>query len=249
MKRDVDIRRLWVFDFDGTLSPLVPDRTVARLHPDTLELLNDLAADPKGRVAVLSSRALDDLVPRVPIPQVFLGGGSGLEWRIPGDHRIPPGEGAEKKLEEARRCVLPMLGRICDFPGVELEDKHWSVAVHYRQVLPENISMLSLLIAELKRQPNIRLFEGPFVTEVQFMPMGNKCFGIQRLCHLLDFDPSEDEIVYAGDDENDAAAMRWILSRNGRIIIVGGRVQVEGALYLDGPVSLAQEVRTLMGAF
>src|SRR3972149_2640835 len=84
MKRGIRIRRLWVFDFDGTLSPLVPDRTVARLHPASLALLKDLVADPRDRVAVLSSRTLEDIVPRVPVPQVYLGGGCGLAWRIPG---------------------------------------------------------------------------------------------------------------------------------------------------------------------
>lgn len=245
MKRDLDIRRLWVFDFDGTLSPLVPDRTAACLHPDTLELLKYLAADPKVRVAVLSSRSLDDLMDRVPIPQIFLGGGSGLEWHIPGGYRISPGEEAEKKLEEARQRALPVLEWIGSFPGVELEDKRWSVSVHYRHVLPERIRMLLPLIAVLARLQDIRLFEGPFVTEVQFLPKGNKCFGIQRLCRLLNFDPSAGEIVYAGDDENDAAAMLWVLSREGTVFIVGGRVRVEGALYLDDPVSLVQPLRAM----
>jgi len=36
MKRGTRIRCHWVFDFDGTLSPLVPDRTAARLHPASL---------------------------------------------------------------------------------------------------------------------------------------------------------------------------------------------------------------------
>jgi len=84
MKRGIGIRRLWVFDFDGTLSPLVPDRAVARLHRASLALLKDLAAEPRDRVAVLSSRTLDDIVPRVPVPQAYLGGGCGLEWRTPG---------------------------------------------------------------------------------------------------------------------------------------------------------------------
>jgi len=37
------IRSLWVFDFDGTLSPIVEDRHAARIHPMCRELLKDLA--------------------------------------------------------------------------------------------------------------------------------------------------------------------------------------------------------------
>lgn len=247
MKRDNDIRRLWVFDFDGTLSTLVPNRNAACLHAESLELLEELVANPRDRVAVLSSRALDDLMDRVPIPQIFLGGGSGLEWHIPGGQRISPGQEEERILEDARRCVLPILEWIGAFPGVELEDKRWSVSVHYRHVPPEKICILLPLIAVLKRLQDIRLFEGPFVTEVQFLPKGNKSFGVQRLCQLLDFDPSEGQILYAGDDENDAVAMRWVLSRRGIVFSVGDRVQIEGARQVDGPASLAQAVRAMIG--
>src|SRR3990170_2897083 len=207
MKRVIGIRRLWVFDFDGTLSPLVPDRTVARLHPASLALLKDLAADPRGRVAVLSSRTLEDIVPRVPVPQAYLGGGCGLEWRIPGGERIFPGKKAERKMEERRGGFLPLLERFAAFPGVELEDKRSSVA------------------------------------EVLFIPSANKSFGLRRLCRLLDFDSSRGRILYAGDDANDATAMRWVLSRKGAVFAVGGLLKIAGARYSDGPASLARGVR------
>lgn len=245
MMPGIDIRRLWVFDFDGTLSSLVPDRTVARLHPASLALIKDLAAEPRDRVAVLSSRTLEDIVPRVPVPQAYLGGGSGLEWRIPGGCRISPGYEAEKKLEEVRRDFLPKLERIGAFPGVELEDKRWSVSVHYRHVPPDTLSALFALLDEMKREPALRLFEGPAVAEVQLFPSVDKSFGIRRLCHLLSFRPSDGRIFYAGDDENDAVAMRWVLARKGTVFAVGGRVRVEGARYVDGPVDLAQAVREL----
>ncbi len=245
MKRGIGIRCLWVFDFDGTLSPLVPDRTVARLHPASLTLLKDLAADPHDRVAVLSSRTLEDIVPRIPVPQAYLGGCCGLEWRIPGGCHISPGYEAEKKLEEIRRDVLPKLERIGDFPGVELEDKRWSVSVHYRNVPPDVLSALIALIDELKREPALRFFQGPAVAEVQLFPSVDKSFGIRRLCHLLSFRPSDGRIFYAGDDENDAVAMRWVLARKGTVFAVGGRVMVEGARHVDGPVDLVQAVREL----
>ena len=247
MKRGISIRRLWVFDFDGTLSPLVPDRTVARLHPASLALLKDLVADPRDRVAVLSSRTLEDIVPRVPVPQVYLGGGCGLEWRIPGGDRIFPRKKAERKMEERRGGFLRLLERFAAFPGVELEDKRYSVAIHFRRVLPEARPVLFPLLAELKRHPGIRCYEGPSVAEVLFIPSANKSFGLRRLCRLLDFDSSRGRILYAGDDENDATAMRWVLSRKGTVFAVGGMLKIAGARYADGPASLARGVRELQG--
>ena len=248
VKRTGGYRSLWVFDFDGTLSTLVPDRNAARLHSASRALLKDLAKDPRNRVAVLSSRSLDDLSSRLPAPDIFLGGVSGLEWRLPAGHRISPGERAERKLEEAREAVLPDLARISAFPGVELEDKRWSAAVHFRRVLPEALAMLYPLIRDLKKHTGIRVFDGPAVADVQFFPSANKSFGVRRLCRVLKFDPAAGPILYAGDDENDAMAMRWVISKKGTAVVVGDRIRVRGARYVEGPPDLARVVREMAGS-
>jgi trehalose 6-phosphate phosphatase len=240
-------RRLWVFDFDGTLSPLVPDRNSARLHPTSRALLKELAGDPANRVAVLSSRSLEDLASRVPFPNLFLGGGSGLEWRLPAGHRIRPGEDAERRLEVARGAVLPVLERVSSFPGVELEDKRWSLAVHFRAVRPEELPRLFPLVRDLKSIPGVRVFEGPAVAEVQFLPSADKSFGIRKLCRFLRFFPSGGRIFYAGDDENDAVAMGWVISRKGTAIAVGNRIRLPGVRIVEGPVALSRAVRALSG--
>lgn len=241
-------RKLWVFDFDGTLSLLVPERSAARLHPASRALLKRLAGEPWNIVAVLSSRTLEDLAARIPVPGLFLGGGSGLEWRLPGGHRMVPGGEAERRLKKAREAVLPALARLSAFPGVELEDKGWSAAVHFRQVLPEAMPVLHPLIRELGMHPGIRVFEGPAAVEVQILPSVNKSFGIRRLCRILKFDPSRGRILFAGDDENDAMAMKWVLSKRGTAIAVGGRVRVPGARTVDGPADLARAVLEMAGA-
>ena len=240
--------RLWVFDFDGTLAPIVPDRAAARLHPDALALLRDLAADPRSSVAVLSTRALDDLAARVPVPEVILGASSGLEWRLPGGRRILPGGAARRKLEGARARVLPLLGPLGGIPGVELEDKRWSIAVHYRHVLPETMPTLVPLLEELDRCPGIRVYSGPMAAEVQLLRPVGKALGVRLLCRFLKFDAGRDRLFFAGDDENDAAAMRWVLAHNGTVFAVGKQVRIPGALAVDGPGALAHAVRAQMGA-
>lgn len=238
--------RLWVFDFDGTLSRLVPDRNAARLHPASRALLKDLAGGRENRVAVLSSRSIEDLASRVPVPGLFLGGGSGLEWRLPTGQRIRPEDAAARKVAaEARKAVSPALARISAFPGVELEDKGWSVAVHFRRVSPEAFSALSPLLRDLKNRPGIRVFEGPAVAEVLIHPSANKLFGIRKFCGFLRFDPSAGRIFYAGDDENDAEAMRWVVSMKGTAVAVGNRVRIFGVRSVDGPMGLARAVRAL----
>jgi len=241
------IRSLWVFDFDGTLSPVVADRHAARIHPMCRELLKGLARMPGHFVVVLSSREIEDLAKRVLLPRVILGGASGLEWRLPGGHRIRPGEAFEARREKVRRTLDPLLARLSHIPGVDVEDKGWSVAVHYRHVLPEVVAMLEPLLKELEGTPDIRVFQGPAVAEVQLLRSVSKSFGVRTICRIIGFDPSKDRIVYSGDDENDDAAMRWVLRKGGIAFSVGGAARVPGVRVVENPVALARGVANLAG--
>jgi len=240
-------RSLWVFDFDGTLSPIVDDRHAARIHPMCRELLKGLARMPKHLVVVLSSREIEDLAKRVPLPRIILGGASGLEWRLPGGHRIRPGDLFEARREKARGTLDPLLSRLSYIPGVDVEDKGWSVAIHQRHVLPEVVAMLEPLLKELEGTPDVRVYRGPSVTEVQLLRNASKSFGVRTICRILGFDPSKDRILYAGDDENDAVAMRWVLHKGGIAFSVGGAARVPGARVVENPVALARAVADLAG--
>jgi len=241
------IRSLWVFDFDGTLSPIVGDRHAARIHPMCRELLKGLARMPAHFVVVLSSREIGDLAKRVPLPRIILGGASGLEWRLPGGHRIRPGETFEARREKVRRILDPLLARLSHIPGVDVEDKGWSIAIHHRHVLPEVVAMLEPLLKELEGTPDIRVFRGPAVAEAQLLRNVSKSFGVRTICRIIGFDRAKDRIVYAGDDENDAVAMRWVLRRGGIAFSVGGAARPPGARVVENPVALARAVASLAG--
>lgn len=238
-------RLLWVFDFDGTLSPIVPDRDEARLHRECERTLRFLARSPWNRVAVLSSRTLDDIVSRVPVPGVFIGGASGLEWQFPGGHRTGPGAASEALLEKKRTAVSPILKEMAFIPGVEIEDKRWSVAIHYRNATPRSFRKRTSLLQRLRDRTGIKLYRGHEVVEVQLVPGGGKSAGVRRLCRITAWDPSRERIVYAGDDENDEVAIRWVLSNGGDAIVVGNRITVPHALHVEGPADLTRAVRDL----
>lgn len=240
-------RRLWAFDFDGTLSPIVPDRDAAKLHPAGHALLRDLSDQHGDIVAVLSSRALSDLMFRVSLPKIFLGGGSGVEWRLPGGQRIGMTAGEKERAETARRSLLPLLAEFPKLPGVEIEDKYWSLAIHYRRVSPIDIPAVDELLGRLLSVPMIRILTGPCIAEVQVLKEVDKSLGIERLCRLLRYDPTRGGVFYAGDDENDAVAMRWVLARKGKVVSVGGSARVFGSRTVTGPAGLARAVRRFAG--
>ncbi|GAB4239615.1 MAG: trehalose-phosphatase [Deltaproteobacteria bacterium] len=238
-------RSLWVFDFDGTLSPIVPDRNDARLHRECERMLRFLSRSPWNRVAVLSSRFIDDVCSRIPVQGVYIGGGSGLEWQLPGGHRVGPSSASNALLDARRRIVFPLFEELASIPGVEIEDKRWSVAVHYRNASPRSFRRRVSLLQRLRNRKEIKVFRGPEVVEVQMLGAGGKSAGVRRLCRLVECDPTRDRLVYAGDDENDAVAIRWVLSKGGTGIVVGNRISVHGAHHVEGPADLAVAVREL----
>ncbi len=241
------IRRLWVFDFDGTLSPIVPNRDAANLHPAGRNLLRALADIPGDFVAVLSSRALSDLMFRVPLPKIYLGGGSGMEWKFPGGRRIGMTAEERHRAEQVRDSLRPLLAACSKISGVEIEDKYWSMAIHFRKVDPQNIPALDDFWSDLSSRDNIRMFSGPCVVDIQVLQEAGKTHGLARLCRFLRYDPTRGGVFYAGDDQNDAAAMRWVLARKGTAVSVGGRAGVSGARSVTGTAGLAHIVRHLSG--
>src|SRR5207249_10535375 len=73
-----------IFDYDGTLTPLVATPEAAVLAPSVRATLGRLAGSERARLAILSGRGLSDLKARVALDGVVYGGCHGLE--IAGRH-------------------------------------------------------------------------------------------------------------------------------------------------------------------
>jgi trehalose 6-phosphate phosphatase len=152
-------------------------------------------------------------------------------------------EGRLERLRSAREEMIGRLEKLGEIPGVELEDKKWSIAVHIRQVLQDDRTSFFSLLTDLARSSPMRVLKGPEVFEIQLLPEIDKQFGILTLCGLIRFDPGSGMIVYCGDDENDAIAMKWVIGQGGVAFSVGPQPLVAGARRVDSPESLVLEIR------
>jgi trehalose-phosphatase len=238
--------KIWFFDFDGTLSSIVPQRTKAELHPECGKMLQRLVSNPMFHVAILSSRKLEDLASRVPVRGLFLGGTSGTEWQVPGGHRMTLSGKASARLKAIRKRILPELRDLAEIPGVVIEDKKWSVALHTRKASEAMKLVLSSRLSHWNPPDKIRVFKGPEVYEVQFVPKINKSFGVRTLCKFLKFRPCPEGLFYAGDDENDAMAMRLVSRLGGTAVTVGESPLIPSSRVVKDQHSLAEEVCNMM---
>ena len=121
-------------DYDGTLAPLVDDPAAAGPLPEAVAAVRALAALPQTVVAVISGRALRDLATLSRLPsEVHLVGSHGSEFDLGFIQRLAP-EQPRAPRPAARRAARRSSR---DHPGVRLETKPASVAVHVRGADPD----------------------------------------------------------------------------------------------------------------
>ncbi len=115
-------------DFDGTLTDIAVTPGAVRVDPDLPATLAKLQGGLGGAVAIISGRPLaqiDAMLAPVVLPAAGL---HGLEWR---DQR-----GRVERPEAEPAALAPMRRMLAEFaaanPGVELEDKTHTLALHYR---------------------------------------------------------------------------------------------------------------------
>ena len=122
-------RLLVTCDFDGTLAPIVSNPADARMLPDAATALTALAELPDTHVALVSGRALGVLrtLSRMPA-SVHLVGSHGAEFDTGFAHDIDKGL--------LTRIIAELNEIAADKPGVTVETKPASVALHVRNASP-----------------------------------------------------------------------------------------------------------------
>jgi trehalose 6-phosphate phosphatase len=122
-------RLLVACDYDGTLAPITADPRSARPLPEAVTALRALACLPETFAAVISGRALRDLATMSRLPaEIQLIGSHGSEFDIGFVYAL------DEQARKLHARLVSTLKRLADSaPGVILETKPASVAVHVRQ--------------------------------------------------------------------------------------------------------------------
>lgn len=190
------------FDFDGTLSEIVPHPADAVLDPALMPLLDRLHG-LVGYLAVVSGRDRADLASRLPSSWLALGS-YGLE--LPdaiSASGYPPAfnpVSARKALERAGRELLALTRR---WPATRLEKKTWGRALHFRGGAESAFSDPATVaaVAAVAARHGLDASRGRLVIEVR--PGGaDKGWAVSYLAQRLE--PSA--VAFVGDDLGDIPA-------------------------------------------
>lgn len=183
-------RVLLAFDFDGVLAPIVPTPPQAHLRAGTRRLLAQVAT--RYPCIVLSGRRRDDLMPRVEgIPFVQVIGNFGHE--LTSHNRRPP--------SRVHEWLAVLEARLGHESGVRLEDKGYSLAVHYRHA-PDQSRARRAVVAAVKGLDGARLLDGTLALTVLPAEGPNKGVALQAARQKARCDRA----FYIGDDGTDEDA-------------------------------------------
>ncbi|GIZ51656.1 trehalose-phosphatase [Noviherbaspirillum aridicola] len=188
---------LCAFDFDGTLAPLVPVPDDAHLPDDIRERL--LRLGQSAPLAIITGRGMDDIRPRLGFTPEFLVGNHGLEG-VPGWESLTAAhaEACQAWLSQLR-AALPGHD-----PGILLEDKRYSLSLHYREAAdpPAAARALEALFATLTPAP--RVVAGKFVYNLLAEDRCHKGSALLRLMECC----GARKAIYVGDDVTDEDVFR-----------------------------------------
>ncbi len=115
-------------DYDGTLAPIVEDPAMARPDRESMVAIRALAGLGQTHVAIISGRSLEDLAKLTEAPGgVHLVGSHGSEFEPDFAGTLTPAQSAlRQRIEVALREIAGAA------PGLHVETKPVSVALHYR---------------------------------------------------------------------------------------------------------------------
>lgn len=215
-------------DLDGTLLEFAA-RPDAVHVPGTLRaLLAGLHQRLCGALAILSGRSLDEIDRLLGLPDLPAAGIHGAQWR--------DGQGQASMLADVPADLLARAAqRIAALPGVLLEDKGPSLALHYRQN-PAAAAAVESIAAELAHAAGDRfeLQHGDCVIEIK-PRLTDKGTALASFMALPRFRGRRPWML--GDDYTDEHAFTQVNACAGISVLIGNRQPTQAHFALPDPAA------------
>lgn len=228
-------------DVDGTLLDIAPTPLEVHVPPLLRESLYALWQRLDGAIAFISGRPvaeIDRIFDPLRIPAV---GGHGAEIRFQPKSEIRRSRIAT--LDDSLRADFAQIGKIGK--GIIVEDKGYSLAIHYRQAPEYGGEIMKNVVAICKNErcDSLEVLPGKLVVEIK--PGGyDKGTGLREMMSSETFKGRRP--IFIGDDVTDNAAFAALPDFDGTGFSVGGIVK--GATYnFDGPQDVRAWLRRLAG--
>lgn len=214
---DLD-RTALLLDIDGTLLELAPTPRDVIVPPRLCATLQGLHERMSGALALVSGRSLTDIDVIFAPLQFPAVGGHGAEMRLSTD-----GDAVSARAGPMDNDLKKRFSAIADLsPGILLEDKGYSIALHYRLAPHFEKTIYDAVSAIRAELPNAEFDVLPGKSVCEIKPFGvTKAVGVRE---LMTHDPFAGRTpVFIGDDVTDESVFAIMPSYNGVSFSVGRR--------------------------
>ena len=223
-------------DFDGTLVALADQPEQVVVPPQLLPLLVNLQTRLGGALALVSGRRLQDL-------DQFL---APLQLPAAAEHgairRTAQGDVYSAPTPHLAAIEMAMHSLVSRHPGLRLEPKQTSLALHYRHAPAQATLCHDTLVAALHGRPDLTLLHGKCVLEVKPAHIGKG----QAIAAFMQEPPFTGRVpVFAGDDVTDEAGFVAVHTLQGRTVKVGAGPTCAQHRF-DNPAALLDWLHTLL---
>ena len=231
-------------DFDGTLAPIVRHPQDAKLPSAARRALERLARHRRLAVTMVSGRSLADLRQRVGLQGIYYIGTHGIEWAGRGGRRhVGVAAGFAAAAQSLGEALETRLGRL---PGIFVERKAVSVAVHYRNAVLAVALRARRLVREAARNSrhSLRVLEGLKVIELLPPGRASKGRAVLAMADRLRHRGKRPLVIYLGDDVTDESVFRRLRPTDLGIHV--GQNEASAARYrLRSPAEVTRWLRRL----
>jgi trehalose 6-phosphate phosphatase len=209
-----------LLDIDGTILDIAPTPGAVVVPPSLRQTLSRLSRQTGGALALVSGRSLGDidhLFAPLRLPAI---GGHGAELRASANGK--PEADQVRPLDGDLRERLAELS--VEAPGVLVEDKGYSLAVHFRQA-PEQEGRVKKAVAAIQAdwpEEPIEILPGKAVVEIKSAGF-HKGAAIRQLMQHRPF--AGRRPIFIGDDTTDESAFAVMPEFNGLGFSVGRKIR------------------------
>ncbi|HEX6207039.1 MAG TPA: trehalose-phosphatase [Actinomycetota bacterium] len=212
----VDERSPAVFlDYDGTLTPIVPDPDDALLSDEARAAIRRLAE--VCTVGVISGRDLDDVRGKVALDELLYAGSHGFDIVGPDGLREQRGTEHLPALDEAEADLRAAL----ENTGTAVERKRFAVAVHFRRAPDRAAEVERAVKAAASAHRGLRVTGGKMIFELRPDVEWDKGLALSWLLEVLGLEGEDVLPMYLGDDVTDEDAFRALGARGVGLVVRG----------------------------
>jgi len=206
-----------MLDVDGTLAPIAPTPSNAAVPHSTRSAIRELATLPDVVLALVSGRSATDAWRLAGVAGAWVLGNHGTELRTPGgdltvDERIRSFEDA---IERAARILSKEFESVS---GVIVENKRWTLSLHYRLVEPRETPALVARAQEVAGTLGLRVLSGKKIVELRPPVSIDKGTASVAFAQRVGALGASGSAMYAGDDRTDEDAFQALRSASARAV-------------------------------